>query len=145
MENTIPILSLLIALLAVFIGPMLSARSAKNAMLGPMRQEWINNLRSLLAEIASSCLHYYQSGYEDRTEEEYRRIKDIEHKILFMINPNEIEHQNLVKIIRKMAESLDRGKQGDDDFIASYKELLSEGRNVLKKEWNVVKNKKSHY
>jgi len=66
----IPVLSLMVAALAVFFGPLLSARVAKRAMLGPMRQKWINDLRELLSEISSRCLHYFQAGYEDRSDQE---------------------------------------------------------------------------
>ena len=137
--DLIPILSLVVAGLAVFIGPVLSARSAKRAMLGPMRQKWINDLRALFSEVSSSCLHYFQTGYEDRTEKEYQRITDLEHKIIFMINPNETEHQDIVKVIRNMVGALEKGKEGDSEFIYSYEKLLKDGRAVLKKEWNVVK------
>jgi hypothetical protein len=136
----VPILSLLVAVLAVFVGPTLAARSAKRAMLGPMRQKWINDLRTLLSEVSSRYLHYYKAGYEDRTEEEYQHITDIEHQIIFMINPNDPEHQAIVKIVRNMVGALAKGKDGDKEFIASYEQLLKDGRAVLKKEWEVVKN-----
>jgi uncharacterized protein YneF (UPF0154 family) len=60
----IPVLSLVVALLAVFVGPFVSwkvvkkqiessSRTARQQMLGPMRQAWINELRELIAEVAS--------------------------------------------------------------------------------------------
>jgi len=139
-ETAIPVLSLLVAGLAVFVGPVLSARSAKRAMLGPMRQKWINDLRQLLSEITSSCLHYYQTGYEDRTEEEYKRITQLEHQIIFMLNPNEAKHENLISITQQMVRALEKGKEGEEQFIGGYEKLLVEGKKVLKEEWNVVKN-----
>jgi len=110
------------------------------AMLGPMRQKWINDLRELLSEITSSCLHYYQTGYEDRTEEEYKQITQLEHQLIFMLNPKEQEHESLIKTARKMVRGLEKGREGDEEFSSSYETLLKEGRNVLKTEWNVVKN-----
>jgi hypothetical protein len=137
--DLIPILSLIVAALAVFFAPMLSARAAKRAMLGPMRQKWINDLRELLSEISSRCLHYFQAGYEDRTDEEYQHITLLEHRIIFMINQYELEHTALVKTIRKMVGALEGGKDFDSDFIAAYEKLLKDGRDVLKQEWDVVK------
>lgn len=137
--DLIPILSLIVAALAVFFGPLLSARAAKRAMLGPMRQKWINDLRELLSEISSRCLHYYQAGYEDRTDEEYQHITLLEHRIIFMINQNEPEHTALVKTIREMVGALEGGKDYDRNFIAAYEKLLKDGRDVLKQEWDVVK------
>ena len=118
---------------------MLSDRTAKRAMLGPMRQQWINDFRALLAEVSSRCLHYFNAGYVDRTDEEYQHIADLEHRIIFMINPNEPEHQALVQVIRNMISALEKCKDGDEEFIASYEQLLRDGRAILKKEWNVVK------
>ncbi len=138
--DLIPILSLIVAALAIFIGPLISARAAKRAMLGPMRQKWINDLRALLADVSSRCLHYYQAGYEDRTEEEYQHITELEHRIIFMINPNEPDHQALVQVVRNMIGGLEKGKDGDAQFVSSYEQLLKDGRAVLKKEWNVVKD-----
>jgi len=138
--NLISILSLTVAALAVFIGPVLSARSTKYSMLGSMRQKWINDLRALISEISSTCLHYFQTGYEDRTEKEYQHITYLEHQIIFMINPNELGHQELVKTIRDMICALESGKQGNSKFILSHKQLLKYGRTVLKKEWNTIKN-----
>lgn len=118
---------------------MLSARAAKRAMLGPMRQKWINDLRELLSEISSRCLHYFQAGYEDRTDQEYQQITLLEHRIIFMINQNEPKHTVLVKTIREMVAALEGGKDFDSDFIAAYEKLLIDGRDVLKQEWDVVK------
>jgi uncharacterized protein YneF (UPF0154 family) len=88
MERFIPILSLLIAAIAVFVGPAISVYIAKRQIrasseianeqirmtlkasskqiTAPMRQAWINCLRNLLAEISSSALHYYVAGFEER-------------------------------------------------------------------------------
>ena len=148
--STISILSLAVALLAVIVGPFVSwkiakkqiessSRTARQQMLGPMRKAWINELRELISEVASSCLYYWQAGFEDRSETEYKRITDIEHKIQLMINPREQAHQLLVSQIRAMIESLSQGKDGDKAFFASYETVMKTGKDVLKKEWNVVK------
>jgi hypothetical protein len=59
--TAIPILSLVVAALAVFVGPIISWRIAKRQVtanfatsnkqiIAPMRQAWINNLRDLLSK-----------------------------------------------------------------------------------------------
>lgn len=140
MKNWIPILSLLVALATVFFGPLISARIAKRSMLGPMRQKWINDLRDLLSEISGSCLHYWQAGYEDRTDEEYKRITDLTHQVIFHLNPKDDEHNKLIDVIRRLESSLSKGKDADSEFFSAYEELLAQGRKVLKAEWEVVKN-----
>jgi hypothetical protein len=100
MDKAIPPLSLIVAALAVFIGPIISWRIAKRQIASsldvankpiivPMRQAWINNLRDLLAELISSSLRYYVAGYGDRKDEEYQRLTLLEHKAQLMLNPND--------------------------------------------------------
>ena len=84
----LPILSLVVAALAVFVGPIISwiiakrhtASSVRNVSLqaetslriankqivAPMRQAWINSLRDLIAELAGKCAHYWAAGSEER-------------------------------------------------------------------------------
>ena len=117
----IPTLSLIVAALAVFVGPIISwsiaqrqirassalasdqIRSSLEAsnkqIIAPMRQTWINNLRDLLAELTSSALHYYVAGFEDRTEEEYQRVSLLESKVRLMLNAKEDDHQRLETLI----------------------------------------------
>jgi uncharacterized protein YneF (UPF0154 family) len=70
----IPILSLAVAALAVFVGPFitlrisrrqfeLSRRIADKQIVAPMRQAWINNLREKVAELSSSALHYWNKDW----------------------------------------------------------------------------------
>jgi len=109
-------------------------------MLSPLLQKWINDLRGLLSEISGSCLHYWQAGYEDRTDEEYKRITDLTHQVIFHLNSSEDEHNKLIKVIHNLEGSLSKGKEADDDFFLAYEELLNQGRKILKTEWEVVKN-----
>ena len=89
MKELIPILSLVVAILAVLVGPIISWKIAKRhvasslkiankQIVAPMRQAWINSLRDLIAEISSSGLHYYQAGYEDRKDEEKESQGDVD-------------------------------------------------------------------
>lgn len=87
--TAIPILSLVVAALAVFVGPIISRRVANRQLeanldvankqiIAPMRQGWINMLRDLLSEITSSALHYHVAGFEDRTDEDYQHLTHLE-------------------------------------------------------------------
>ena len=127
MNEVIPILSLAVAALAVFVGPIISYHVAKRQIasalatsqkqiIAPMRQAWINNLRDVLAELASLALHYYSAGFEEREDSEYQHLSLLEHRIQLMLNPMEDDHNELERLIRKMITSLERGKEGDEDF-----------------------------
>ncbi|MEK6599419.1 MAG: hypothetical protein AABY52_03640 [Deltaproteobacteria bacterium] len=150
MKELIPILSLVVAILAVLVGPIISWKIAKRhvasslkiankQIVAPMRQAWINSLRDLIAEISSSALHYHQAGYEDRKDEEYKRVTELEGKISLMLNFKEDDHKKLHDLIRKMLASLERKKEGDNIFITTHPEVLAVSRDILKREWNRVK------
>ncbi|HEY5627672.1 MAG TPA: hypothetical protein VIR79_06980 [Nitrospira sp.] len=150
MDNFIPILSLVVAALAVFFGPFISLKIAKRQVrsslevanrqiTGPMRQAWINSLRDLLSELCSSAHHYFVAGFEDRKDDEYQRLGHLETKIQLMLNAKEDDHIQLERLIREMVSSLEKGKDGDAEFTAVHRKVIALSRQVLKREWNVVK------
>ena len=158
----ISVLSLIVAALAVFVGPLVSWRVAKHQIkaasdlsasqtsaalvtsnkqiIAPMRQAWINNLRDLLSELLSSALHYYVSGYEDRSDQEYQRVTLLEYKVRLMLNPKEKDHQRLEERIRNLIASIERHPEFVNDFPDLHDEIVSLSRQVLKREWDRVKD-----
>jgi len=154
-------LSLIVAALAVFVGPIISWSIAKHQIraasllasdqirssleasnkqiIAPMRQIWINNLREVLSELTSSALHYYRSGFEDRTEKEYQRVSLLESKVKFMLNAKEDDHQRLEALIAKMIAAIQYEKGKTDEFPALHTEVVALSRGVLKREWDRVK------
>ena len=157
-SNLIQILTLVVAILAVFIGPMvtlyigkkqnevanktveLSRRIASKQIMAPMRQAWINDLRDKISELSSSGLHYWTAGYEDRSEAEYQRVGLLESEVYFRINPQEKDHQELMSAIRGMVQALQTGHDDADRFIVSYNQLNAIAQKIFKTEWNRVKN-----
>jgi len=147
--DLIPVLSLLVAALAVFVGPLvswavarrqlqISQRIASRQLVGPMRQAWIHELRRALAELLSSALHYFVAGFEDRTDKEYRRLTELEQEVILMVNPNEKEHVALLGTIRQMVGALETGRL-EDQFISSHKQATELAQRILKTEWNRVR------
>ena len=150
MDPTISILSLIVALLAVIVGPLVSSlitrrtldsaeRASVRQVIAPMRQAWINDLRSRLAELSATTLHYVVAGYEERTDAEYRRVAQVEQEMVLMLNPVEQDHKALEQTIRQLVSSLEAGKAVDAPFIAAHERLTELGRTILKAEWNRVK------
>ena len=97
-------------------------RIARIQLVAPMRQAWINALRKLLAELLSSARHYYAAGFEDRSDNEYRRLTELEEEIVLMINPIEQEHRALLDSIRAMVSALGGGKQHDQQFLDAHRQ-----------------------
>ena len=152
MEKTIPVLSLIVAALAVFVGPLISwlvtkrqiassLEVANKQIIAPMRQTWINNLRDLIAELTSSALHYHVAGFEERTDEEYRRLTLLEYKVALMLNPLEDDHRRLEELIRKMISALERGREGEAEFVEVHPAVKDLSRQIFKREWNRVRDR----
>jgi len=147
----IPVLSLIVAGIAVFVGPLISwwiasrqlsasLEIAMKQIVAPMRQAWINSLRDLLSELASSALHYHVSGFENRTDSEYQRLTLLEYKIKLMLNANEDDHQQLEKSIATMTALIGGATvESSQEFQEIYKLVIELSRNVLKREWDRVK------
>ena len=162
MDSTISVLSLLVAALAVFVGPIItwlvtkqqlrsaavlsatqvraSLDAANKQIVAPMRQAWINNLRDMLAELLANSLHYYLLSFEIRTEEEYQRIGLLEERVKLMLNPSEDDHIRLQKLVRKLVGGINPSPKSDDEFIKTHQELTELSRTILKREWDRVKD-----
>ena len=148
----ITILSLCVALLAVFVGPILAWLSARRQMttslvvankqiIAPMRQAWINNLRDSTAELTSRAFHYYRAGYENRSDAEYQAMTLLEQKISLMLNVTEADHREFEDAIRTMVSSLEVGSGGlaSVSFPDAYKRTRTLARAIFKREWNRIK------
>ena len=154
-------LSLIVAILAVIVSPAVSwciarqqvrssleksrqqVRSsleiANKGIVKPMRQAWIDKLRELLAEFASSTRHYWAAGFEDRTDEEYRHLTLLETRIQLMLNPNESDHCDLESLVHRMVRELDHGPGGRGKYPDLHPEMIALSRKILKREWDRVR------
>ena len=152
-------LSLIVAVLAVVVGPYVSLTIARRQIrasleasnkkiTAPMRQEWINKLRELLAELTSSAQHYYVAGFEDRTDEEFQRVTLLQAHIRLMLNPNEDDHRRLEELMRRMVIELFAAsrpgplraeKAKIDEFPGLLVEVVTLSRKIFKREWDRVK------
>jgi len=149
---SISILSLIVAGLAVFIGPMVSiiitkkqikssTWTAEKQIISPIRQSWINELRMIVAEISSKSSHYWASGYEDREDEEYYRITELEHQLRLYLNPNETDHTELLDKVKIMTGEITADNTVDDEkFWESHEAVMKVAQKILKREWKRVKN-----
>lgn len=136
------------ALVAVVIGPSVTLRAQKRQFLGPMRQDWINDLRNTVAEFLSeitiSRFHMLASNDEPKEvvrahqaedRDKYAKICRLCEKVALLINPEEVELQELVRLI-------ERGKNlyhKNEDTKNIEKAIREHTQKVLKAEWNVVK------
>lgn len=101
------LLSSLTALVAVFIGPIITARIQHRQMVAGMREKWIYDLRQILsdiigtAETASSVLLQSREICEP-LQEKYDSLVRLEGKAKMMLNPKKQSHKQLQSQLEEM-------------------------------------------
>lgn len=152
MDNTtISILSLCVAGLAVFVGPFISlviakrqmvssTRTSEKQIISPIRQAWINELRMIIAELTSKSAHYWAAGYEDREDDDYYRITELEHQLRLYLNPRESDHLELLDKVNKMTNEIGASNSKKDlEFWEAHNAVMEISQQILKREWERVK------
>lgn len=153
-DSIVAAIAAVVALVAVIVGPFITVRASKTQMLGPMRQAWINSLRDAVADYAARL----QAGREvDPTlrfskDEAIRLEADaalhahltelhvLKGKIRLLINPKEVEHTELVRLVDVAFDAYVAGKKSTTPLDTVVEALYQHTQDVLKKEWEVVKN-----
>jgi hypothetical protein len=151
------LLSLVVAALAVFVGPLVSwhvtrlqirasLRSANKQILAPMRQQWIESLRDLISELVSEAHHLYVAAADEDSDEGAvanesvrRRMRFLVQKIDLMVNPSEEPHQELVEQLGRLVSAADRRGVGAADFAGLHAAVTDTSRRVFKQEWNRIR------
>lgn len=144
--------ALLIALVAVFFGPMIQLVIAKSSIRAQVRagnrQQWINTLRD---EITGLLSDLYWMSFPGRqcslfAEELIRRAHDVMRrrtKIKLLINPKEKDHSQLVELIDEAVNFVASPSPVDLSSTAKLVELHDEivalSQSILKREWKRVK------
>jgi len=147
-EVVTSVIASLTALFAVIVGPFINLKAQKNALLGPMRQSWINELRDTVAKFLGeiSIPREYILASKDKPNEviwaceendrnKLIKITELHGKITMLTNPNEPEHIELVRLITIASEKYYKNVSTND----VQKNIVKHVQKVLKTEWNVVK------
>ena len=156
----LPVLSLLITLAAVIVGPavayLVGRRQARvqlaiayRNVISPMRQKWINDLRERLAEFISVAAWFYRLWYRvgetsSKAEENEKTLQLVllRNQIELMLNPNEADHERL----RKLLEDVRRASMESartDEFPAAVQAANDCCKKILKDEWERVKSEQA--
>lgn len=165
MEIYIAAIAALTALVAVIVGPIVSLNIAKrqfNAnVLSVNRQEWINTLRDQISELVAQTIILRREVEQYRKEPDriFARTEGVVRcalKIQLLINPKEADHVHLVNSIGKLmilvaktaAKTADKvaEKVEDQDMDSQFRvirdEIVSKSQEILKREWERVKEGK---
>ncbi|UTW47125.1 hypothetical protein [Bacterioplanoides sp. SCSIO 12839] len=152
-DDILPVLSLIIAALAVFVGPFISSYiaskqlSATNAIakkniIAPIRQNWINELRIILSSLTTTCAYFWTEEDEDKRESYHLEVRALIGKLELYINANEEDHQELLKRVTRMESSM-FGEDTPDHisgFWVAHRRTVEQSQKILKLEWERVKH-----
>jgi hypothetical protein len=144
--QAIPVLSLAIALLAVFVGPFVSwlitkrqiesaQRLANKQIAAPLQIAWANELRKLLAEFCTTGWLITRHPHPDVVRAESTRLMQVGHEIIVMLNPNQKSHSLLMKAIDETAYALKDTKQDSERHSNATKQLMGLAQAVIQEEY----------
>jgi hypothetical protein len=101
------LLSALTALVAVFIGPFISARLQSRQQLSAMREKWIEDLRQALSELISAAEAACSVSAQSRQvppqlQEAYDRLVRLEARAEMMLTSSSVSHKLLQDKLRNI-------------------------------------------
>lgn len=162
-------LSLLIALLAVFFGPIISYFTAKHTIkhqlssldkqlttqlniaekalksqvISGNRQEWINTLRDGLANFLSILFIISQGNLEKGAyQEKAATLLLLRFKISLLLNPLENDHLQLDTFLDqgiKYLSTISKKEEPNRQFSEIRLDIITLSQKILKREWERVK------
>jgi hypothetical protein len=122
MNTLIPVLSLFVALLAVFVGPLVTWRTTRLKLEADRRSAWANEVRQKLAEFLGKTLHYYTAGFEDRTDAEYLQIGQLQYELELLLSRSIPGQEKLLSVLGVILGSLHAGPPESTAFVSAHEE-----------------------
>jgi hypothetical protein len=140
------VISLLIALAAVFVGPIVTLRVADRHIRATVRstnrQHWIHEVRgelsALLAILAEGSIYAREVRAADRSVGRplMRDAVEKRAKMVLLLNPKEDLHKELVRRIDAAMDSMTNPEASTDTL---FEAVVSQAQTILKAEWVRVK------
>lgn len=154
----ISVISACTALVASIVGPVVTlsvARRQFNAtVLSANRQKWIEALRDMLAELISLLVSalIVRSAWKSKWDkgrgpfredaallDKLERIVLAQSKIRLLLNPTELDHQQLHRAIDAAFKRLQSEDSLDSDTEVDIENITTLAQSILKREWQRVK------
>jgi len=140
------------ALVAVVVGPLLSIYVARKqinaAALSTNRQDWINKLRNVLAELITIVRHVppAYAANSITNQEAIAKHGELTEKVelvKLLLNPKESDHQELVRLVMSASTQVKDAinqRQGNALKLGEAAErVVAQSQIILKREWERVK------
>lgn len=145
-SDIVAFLSMIVALTAVIVGPVANFRLASRQLISPIRQKWIDELRDLMSTLLSKCravlIMNEGRGLLDKNKPNEALLSEIlflEQKLQLMLNPNETDHQDLVRLVHAITDDVQHGARNVVEFGQRLTNASTCCKSILKREWERVK------
>ena len=147
------------ALFGVGIGSVcsyfISRQQIKATVLSGNRQQWINTLRDYIADFQTKAKiavvetdlanheHTSVAANVDNYDEAMKTMRLLANKIALLINPEEIDHSELISSIKRLESHCINGDPSDREKEEILQTSITTiGQRILKREWERVKKGK---
>jgi hypothetical protein len=150
-DKTIDFVQLLgtvvIPIIIGFITYMIAKNQIRNAGVTQFRQQWIENLRTSISDFIGKVeylsLEIKQNNRSDQTiVDMYQDLIRLRYKIDLMLNPKEDDHKLIIEKIVTLRNGLYKPEISTTDIQNEIASLTNTTKDVLKREWTVVKKGK---
>jgi hypothetical protein len=144
-KTVVEIITATTALVAVFVGPLLTSRYAHKKSVSEMREKWVTELREALAEFTSLsedyCLHLFQVRIDPKLREQFKAVVAAEAKIKLLLTEQGL-HRHLIVAVSDIVTLLQDETIQSPEKIRKFEKLkpiaISAGQQVLKEAWSQV-------
>lgn len=141
-ENDVALYVGLGTVIGSLIGIFFSSILGRAQKISTFRQDWINSLRNVFADILLQAEVFTDVAYKD-DEEAYRekvKLLNAIYRTKVFLNLNEAPSERLVEIIEKLPDEY-IGKSGGSNAYKDSRHVIEElMRDILKEEWNRVRD-----
>ncbi len=117
-----------------------SAQSvARTQLIMPMREAWIGQLRSKLAEFFAISLDVFVTADERIGEVDTSRLSLVHLEAILMLNPEEPSHVELIKTLQEIADTVAGDRLNEDRLAIALAKGKDLSHSILKSEWRRAK------
>lgn len=139
--------TVVIPIIIGFITYLIAKNQIRNAGVTQFRQQWIENLRKSISDFIGKVeylsMEIKQNNRNDQTiVDMYQDLVRLRYKIDLMLNPKEDDHKLIIEKIIKLRNGLYKPEISTTDIQNEITSLTSTTKDVLKREWKVVKDGK---
>lgn len=141
-ENEVAIYVALGTIIGSLIGIFISSLLGRAQKISTFRQDWINSLRTVFAEVLLQAEVFTDVAYQDNEEAYREKVKLLKaiYQAKVFLNLNEEPSQDLVSSIEEIPD-LYMGKEGSSNLFKGDRHKIEElMQDILKEEWNRVRD-----